>query len=594
MIQSIGLQYTLSKDGSSYIVSGIGTCTDTSIVIPSTYNGKPVTKIGGGVFDGCGNITNITIPNSVTQIGASAFRECKNLKSIGIPCGVKSISNLAFDGCTSLRVVMIPSSVEHISSYAFDNCKNIKIVYYQGTADKWNKISVGEGNTALTNATIRYVMDDESSVDGDVGYSKGLKYTLSKDGTYYEISGKGDCAETYIVIPSKYNNKPVKKIGDSAFYSQDIQHIKIPEGVTELGNYAFKNCDSLASITLPSTLASIGREVFHDCRKLKSIVIPSGVKSIGYKAFCGCWKLFNIKILSGLISIDSHAFCCCYNLTSVTIPSSVKNIGYQAFMYCQKLASVYYGGSEEQWNQIAMSWGNFALFKANIKYNIEDDADEVNCDESDEIMPADMVVTDEDDSAPDAEEDTDIRTWKQEIEQLKQPIPAEEYTDSIVENPVVITKMQLQGYYLELTFSQKVNPIWIDAFRKLYGEITKEYGELVKSYNDKSFEKDVLSHVLHIFQDFGIEKYGIRALVNYDALKLPEIKQVIKQFVAGIQSVLKKMPSAYIALKQAPLIADREAKIKDLEAKIQQAQLVVSINNMLDEILSTPTDDTNN
>ena len=158
MIQSIGLKYILSKDGTSYTVSGIGNCGDTSIVIPSTYNGKPVTKIDGGAFDGCGDITNIMLPNSVTQIGASAFRECKSLKSIGIPHGVKSISNLAFDGCTSLRVVMIPSSVEHISSYAFDSCKNIKIVYYQGTADGWNKISVGEGNTTLTNATIRYII----------------------------------------------------------------------------------------------------------------------------------------------------------------------------------------------------------------------------------------------------------------------------------------------------------------------------------------------------------------------------------------------------------------------------------------------------
>lgn len=67
------LTYTLNDDGVSYSVSGIGSCTDTNVVIPSTYNDLPVTAISNNAFWGCSGLTSITIPNSVTSIGSYAF-----------------------------------------------------------------------------------------------------------------------------------------------------------------------------------------------------------------------------------------------------------------------------------------------------------------------------------------------------------------------------------------------------------------------------------------------------------------------------------------------------------------------------------------
>lgn len=77
---SQGLEYTLNNDGMSYTVSGIGTCTDADVIIPTTYNGKPVTVLGN--LDYCPSIISITIPHSVTFIYYGALSYCYSMTDI--------------------------------------------------------------------------------------------------------------------------------------------------------------------------------------------------------------------------------------------------------------------------------------------------------------------------------------------------------------------------------------------------------------------------------------------------------------------------------------------------------------------------------
>lgn len=100
-----GLEYTLSDDGTYYLFSGIGTATDSNIVIASTYKGLPVTEIKGGsidygyadsAFGYCVQLTSIVIPDSVIAIGEYAFAYCISLTNITMPNSVTSIGEYAF------------------------------------------------------------------------------------------------------------------------------------------------------------------------------------------------------------------------------------------------------------------------------------------------------------------------------------------------------------------------------------------------------------------------------------------------------------------------------------------------------------------
>jgi len=155
------LEYELNYNGTGYtLVSALGM--SGSVVIPETYEGKPVTSIGWNAFRNLKNLTSITIPASVTSIGGGTFKGSTNLTritvdagnpyysseggilynkekneiiaypsasgSITIPAGVWSIGNAAFEGCTGLTGVIIHESVYSISNYAFGECTNIKTI----------------------------------------------------------------------------------------------------------------------------------------------------------------------------------------------------------------------------------------------------------------------------------------------------------------------------------------------------------------------------------------------------------------------------------------------------------------------------------
>lgn len=74
-----GLEYELSGDGTYYTCTGIGTATDTDIVIASEINEIPVTSIDFWAFASCSSLVNAVIPNSVISIGYGAFSGCDSL-----------------------------------------------------------------------------------------------------------------------------------------------------------------------------------------------------------------------------------------------------------------------------------------------------------------------------------------------------------------------------------------------------------------------------------------------------------------------------------------------------------------------------------
>ena len=131
---------------------------------------------------------------------------------------------------------------------------------------------------------------------GTCGNNVYWKYNESKDTlTIYGNGPMENYTENY-VTDWTYERKTLK-----------ITTVIIEEGVTHIGNYAFRSCGSIETVTIPQSLISIGNNAFLNCSSLASILIPSGVKSIADRAFAYC-GLTTVTIQCNLTTMGDDIF----------------------------------------------------------------------------------------------------------------------------------------------------------------------------------------------------------------------------------------------------------------------------------------------
>ena len=359
-------------------------CRDlTSITIPNS-----VTSIGSGAFSGCSGLTSITIPNSVTSIGENAFSDCSGLTSITVPNGVTSIGRYAFYRCNGLTSVTISNSVTSIGEYAFSQCSGLSSIAVPNGVTSIGERAFTEcsgltsvtipssvtsiginafyGCNSLTSVTIFDLsawcntdFDNDTSnplysahhlfLNGKELSDLVIPNSITSIGNY---AFSGFSGLTSVTIPNS-----ITSIGGSAFYGcSGLTSVTIPNSVTSIGGSAFNNCSSLESVTIGDKVASIGSCAFANCSGLKSLTIPNSVTSIGSFAFSCCRGLTSATIPNSVTSIEMAAFEDCNGLTSLTIPNSVISIGESAFSGCSGLTSIIIPNS-------VTSIGNSAFYK---------------------------------------------------------------------------------------------------------------------------------------------------------------------------------------------------------------------------------------
>ena len=151
-------------------------------------------------------------------------------------------------------------------------------------------------------------------------------------------------------------NSNVETIGYGAFYYSHIESITIPKSVTNLEEGALYCAKGLETVEFEegSTIEAINKQTFYSCDKLTNITLPNTITIIDNEAFKGCDLLETITVPDGVIYIGNMAFNLCLNLESIILPSSLTIVGDSAFYYCNALTTVYYYGTANDWDYIAI------------------------------------------------------------------------------------------------------------------------------------------------------------------------------------------------------------------------------------------------
>ncbi|MCR5718360.1 MAG: leucine-rich repeat protein [Oscillospiraceae bacterium] len=299
------IQWSLDDNG-LLTISGTGDIPRLNDILPvekvrSVIIKEGITGIGTRAFLECVFMNSVTIPETVTHIDESAFMLCKRLTEIALPKSVVSIGSDAFAGCQMLHFVTIPNDKCEIEGNAFR--EGVSAPAFYGTLCGHENIrsyaeTYGRKFISLDNTP------EPLPTEGICG--EKLTWKLDQNGTL-TISGTGSMQD-YLPDqePSPWQNR------------QDIRRLKVEEGVTTIGRYAFCGCTRLEKAELPESLLSIDGGAFSSCYNLTDIAFPSGLKSIGYWAFSKCAGLTEVVIPSGVETVDEGAFSQCMNMRTIT------------------------------------------------------------------------------------------------------------------------------------------------------------------------------------------------------------------------------------------------------------------------------------
>ena len=277
------LKYTRVEDG--YAVSATEGYSAENVVIPSEYDGLPVTEVAAGAFANCTSMRTLRIPDSVVRIGRGALSGCTSLESIILPFvgptadvsvgtnnngmayvfglssgsswatfpnltqitvtdAAVSLPNGAFENMTSLRYVNVGSNVTALGARAFSGCSNLASVI------------LPEGCTSI----------------GERAFA--------------------NCSKAAITVKGA-----VTSLGANAFYNSGITSITLGEGLSSIPAGCFEG-SSLTSIVLPSSVTSINSAAFRNCSRLTKVEVNASV-TLYSSAFNGCANLTDAGLVFG-------------------------------------------------------------------------------------------------------------------------------------------------------------------------------------------------------------------------------------------------------------------------------------------------------
>ena len=241
------------------------------IKIPATLDGYPVVEIGYAAFGACSNLSSVTIPEGVVTIGDSAFMGCKELKSVTVPGTVKTIGAGAFYNCESLTTVYLAEGVTTIGERAFFKCKKLTSITLPNSikevrqsafsnCTQLKEVSIPDGIEYLSSMAFQECPNLQYSVYDNAKYLGNPQnpYALLMETTADDIT-------------TCQIHESTKAFATSAFSDSKLKTVVIPEGITQLPEGLFEDCEALTEVTIPVSVTMIDRHAFSNCRSLKTV-----------------------------------------------------------------------------------------------------------------------------------------------------------------------------------------------------------------------------------------------------------------------------------------------------------------------------------
>lgn len=311
------------------------------VILPNS-----VTSIGDAAFMNCSGLTSATLSNTVNSIGSGAFRGCSGLTDLNIPNSVMSIGGYAFYGCSGLTNMTIGSLVTNIGSEAFYGCSALTSI----------KVQIDDISSFCNNAVVGLI---KSSFGRSVLLIDGNGNEIHEISVPADVTSIGDQAfQNCTGLISVVMPNSVTSIGSYAFWGcNNLTNVVIPTSVTSITGSSFHDCYNL-SVKVPVTDYSafcnnqiiylvrhnIGAPIYLIDEKgntIEEFVIPEGVTNIGEYAFYYCMGLKNVRIPNSVTNFDGYAFEGCSDISSVIIGNGIQTIRTRAFRNCPKLTDVY-------------------------------------------------------------------------------------------------------------------------------------------------------------------------------------------------------------------------------------------------------------
>lgn len=379
-----------------------------------------VREIGSFAFNGCLNLSDVSIPESVVVIKNNAFAECTKIRKVTAK-GAETIGDHCFEGCTSIENVTF-STLLNIPSYAFSGCSKLSFAEFPSVQ------SIGTG--AFTGCAFT-----SFDVPSSVSEIKSYAFSNCKQLESFIIPNNVSCIETgvfydcstlkEVTIGSGINSLPwlfgncssLEKLriedSDSTLTFEYCGSRNFSNGTAgEPINYISRDYTPVASMFANSTLNEvyIGRNITTEIFAYKSVYMSGSYdgryyyyipnppfsnsniskleigplvtnfemcqsQTSGYReyvhgswngAFQNCKNLIETKILSSATTITKNSFADCSCLRSITLPNTVKYLGSGAFKNCIALETINLGCYLTSIGDNAFT-GSSAIFSINLR-----------------------------------------------------------------------------------------------------------------------------------------------------------------------------------------------------------------------------------